>query len=133
MTAKMAQYGIAAVFLLLGGWALFAPASVIQLAITPEYQDSTYLTTFTMACFGSQAVLFGIMTLMVKWSSRAFLVFAAALLPFFWFNWYFHYEVPVLTSIGMLDFAGNITMLIAALLGWRAAKRDEHPQTSPVR
>ncbi|MCK0128779.1 hypothetical protein [Erythrobacter sp. F6033] len=125
MTAKMAQYGIAAVFLLLGGWALFAPANVIELAVTPEYRDSTYLTTFTMACFGSQAVLFGIMALVLEWPSRAFLVFAAALLPFFWFNYHFHYVEPVLTSIGMLDFAGNITMLVLALLGWRAAKRDE--------
>ncbi|MEP0191392.1 MAG: hypothetical protein ABJP70_12305 [Erythrobacter sp.] len=125
MTAKMAQYGIAAVFLLLGSWALFAPASVIELAVTPEYQDSTYLTRFTMACFGSQAVLFGIMALVLKWPSRAFLVFAAALLPFFWFNYHFHYVEPVLTSIGMLDFAGNVTMLVLALLGWRAAKRDE--------
>ena len=125
MTAKMAQYGIAAVFLLLGGWALFAPASVIELAVTPEYQDSAYLTTFTMACFGSQAVLFGIMALVLEWPARAFLVFAAALLPFFWFNYHFHYVEPVLTSIGMLDFVGNITMLVLALLGWRAAKQAE--------
>lgn len=125
MTARLAQYGIAAVFLLLGGWALFAPASVIELAITPEYQDSAYLTRFTMACFGAQAVMFGIMALVTHWSARAFLVFAAVLLPFFVFNWYFHYEVPVLTSIGMLDFAGNITMLVLTLIGWRAAKQDE--------
>ncbi len=128
MTAKMAQYGIAVVFLLLGGWALFAPASVIELAVTPEYRDSTYLTRFSMACFGSQAVLFGTMALVLKWPSRAFLVFAAALLPFFWFNYHFHYVEPVLTSIGMLDFAGNVTMLVLALLGWRAAKRDEVPE-----
>ncbi len=125
MSARLAQYGIAAVFLILGGWALLAPASVIELAVTPKYRDSSYLTVFTMACFGAQAVLFGTMALVLKWPARAFAVFAVLLLPFFVFNWYFHYEVPVLTSIGMLDFAGNVTMLVLALIGWRAAKRGE--------
>lgn len=125
MSARTAQFLIAAVFLLLGGWALFSPASVIDLAVTEAYRDNSFLTRFTMACFGAQAVLFGLMTLVVRWSARAFLAFAALLLPFFGFNWYFHYEVPVLTSIGMLDFAGNVTMLVLAVIGWRAARADE--------
>jgi hypothetical protein len=125
MSARTAQFLIAAVFLTLGGWCLFAPASVIALAVTEAYQDNTFLTRFTMACFGAQAVLFGLMTLAVRWSARAFAVFAVLLLPFFGFNYWFHYEVPVLTSIGMLDFAGNVTMLVLAIIGWRAARRDE--------
>ncbi len=125
MTARLCQYAIAAVFLLLGGWALIAPGSVIDLAVTEAYCEDTYLTRFVMACFGSQAVLFGVMALAVRWTSKAFAVFAVLLLPFFVFNWYFHYEVPVLTSIGMLDFAGNVTMLAAALIGWRAARGQE--------
>jgi hypothetical protein len=126
-TRFWAQFGIAAVFLLLGGWALFAPSSVIELGVTEAYQDSTFLTRFAIACFGAQSVLFGLMTLVVRWSARAFLAFAVLLLPFFGFNWYFHYEVPVLTSIGMLDFVGNVNMLVLAILGWRAA-RDEEKQ-----
>lgn len=125
MTARIAQYLIAAVFLLLGGWALFSPSSVLELAITPEFQENTFLTRFLMACFGAQAVLFGVMALILKFNSRAFAAFGVLLLPFFWFNWYFHYEVPVLSSIGMLDFAGNVTMLVLAIIGWRAAKKDE--------
>ena len=125
MSARTAQFLIAAVFLMLGGWALFAPASVIALAVTEAYQDNTFLTRFTMACFGAQAVLFGLMTLVVRWKARSFAVFAVLLLPFFGFNYWFHYEVPVLTSIGMLDFAGNVTMLACALVGWRAALREE--------
>lgn len=125
MSARIAQFGIAAVFLLLGGWALFAPASVIELGVTEAYRDSTFLTRFAMACFGAQAVLFGLMALAVRWSARGFLAFAVLLLPFFWFNWYFHYQVPVLTSIGMLDFAGNVTMLVLAIIGWRAARAEK--------
>ena len=122
MSARTAQFLIAAVFLALGGWALLAPASVIDLAVTPAYRDTSFLARFTMACFGAQAVLFGLMALVTRWSARSFAVFGVLLLPFFGFNYWFHYEVPVLTSIGMLDFAGNVTMLACALIGWRAAR-----------
>jgi hypothetical protein len=125
MSARTAQFLIAAVFLILGGWALFAPASVIELAFTQPYRDTSFINRFTIACFGSQAVLFGLMALVTRWSARSFAVFAMLLLPFFGFNYWFHYEVPVLTSIGMLDFAGNVTMLVLAIIGWRAARADE--------
>lgn len=125
MTARTAQTLIAAVFLLLGGWALFAPASVIDLAVTQTYRDDGFITRFALACFGAQAVLFGVMALAVRWTARAFLLFAVLLLPFFGFNWYFHYEVPVLTTVGMLDFVGNVTMLALALYGWRRALAEE--------
>ena len=125
MLARICQYLIALVFLGLGGWALFFPGNVIELAFTEEYREDTFVTRFMMACFGSQAVMFGIMALVTRWSSKAFAIFAVVLIPFFVFNWYFHYEVPVLTSIGMLDFAGNTIMFIACLVGWRAARGDE--------
>ncbi|WP_017666105.1 hypothetical protein [Porphyrobacter sp. AAP82] len=124
MSARTAQFLIAAVFLTLGGWALFAPASVIALAITPAYQDSAFLTRFAIACFGAQALLFGLMVLVTRWSARSFAVFAVLLLPFFGFNYWFHYREPVLTSIGMLDFAGNAAMLVLAAIGWRAARAE---------
>jgi hypothetical protein len=125
MSARTAQFLIAAVFLILGGWSLFAPASVIELAFTEGYRDTSFINRFTIACFGSQAVLFGLMALVTRWNARSFAVFAVLLLPFFGFNYWFHYKVPVLTSIGMLDFAGNLTMLVLAILGWRAARADE--------
>ena len=125
MSARMAQFGIAAVFLVLGGWALFAPGSVIELGFTEPYRANSSTNRFIMACFGAQAVLFGIMALVAKWRARAFLVFAILLLPFFVFNWYFHFVVPVLTSYGMIDFAGNSVMFVLALLGWQAAKVEE--------
>ena len=124
MSARIAQSYIALVFLGLGGWALFGPGSVIELGFTEPYRQSTFTTRFIMACFGAQAVLFGAMALMVTWSARAFLANAALILPFFWFNYHFHYVVPVLTPYGMIDLAGNLTMLIAALIGWRAARGE---------
>ncbi|MEL6531144.1 MAG: hypothetical protein AAFQ27_14370 [Pseudomonadota bacterium] len=125
MSARLAQFGIAAVFLILGGWALFAPLSVIELALSEPYRNTSFEMQFVMACFGAQAVLFGIMACVLRWTSTGFLVFALLLLPFFVFNWYFHFEVPVLTSYGMLDFVGNTVMLLLALVGWRAARTQE--------
>ena len=125
MTALTAQRLIASVFLILGGWALFAPQSVIELAITPEYRDTGFLTRFAMACFGAQACIFGIMSLVVRYTSTGFLVFAGVLLPFFVFDWYFHSFVPVLNSIGMVDLLGNLVMFGLAIFGWRQAKREE--------
>jgi len=125
MTARICQFLIALVFLGLGGWALFFPGQVIDLGFTEDYRENTFVSHFIMACFGAQAVMFGIMALVVKWKARAFAVFAVVLIPFFVFNWYFHYEVPVLTTYGMIDFVGNLTMFVACLLGWRAARKDE--------
>ena len=125
MSARTAQFLIAAVFLILGGWSLFAPTSVIELAITEGYRDTSFINRFTIACFGAQAVLFGLMALVTRWTARSFAVFAVLLLPFFGFNYWFHYKVPVLTSIGMLDFAGNVTMLVLAIIGWRAARAED--------
>lgn len=125
MRAFLCQFAIAFVFLALGGWALIAPQNVIDLTLTPEYREDSFILRFVMACFGAQAVMFGIMALVTRWSSKAFAVFAVVLIPFFVFNWYFHYQVPVLNSIGMLDFAGNVVMFAACLVGWQAARNDE--------
>lgn len=131
MAARIAQFYIALVFLGLGGWALFFPGHVIQLGFTEAYREDTFVTRFIMACFGAQAVMFGIMALIVKWKARAFAVFAVVLIPFFGFNYYFHYEVPVLTAYGMIDLAGNLTMFIACLIGWRAARGEEARKRGP--
>ena len=125
MSARIPQYYIAAVFLALGGWALLLPGHVIDLAVTEQYRDDSDLARFVMACFGAQAVLFGIITLTARWTARTFWVFAMLLLPFFWFNYHFHYVEPVLTTYSMIDFAGNVTMFVAALVGWRVSYRAE--------
>lgn len=125
MPSRVAQYLIAMVFLILGGWALLSPQTVIDLAFTPAYSEDSFLVRFCIACFGAQACLFGIMALAVHFTARSFLVLALALLPFFVFDWYFHWVVPVLTPVGMLDLLGNLIMLGLCLYGWRRALHEE--------
>ena len=43
------------------------------------------------------------------------------LLPFFAFNYYYYFVVPVLTEVGLLDFVGNTIMIALCWHGWRVA------------
>ncbi len=122
MTARTAQYLIGTVFLVLGGWALLFPRSVIELTIRPEFHSGDFLATFAIACFGAQACLFALVAFTARFTRRTFAAYALALLPFFVFNWYFYFEVPLLTELGLLDFVGNSIMLLLCWLGWRAAE-----------
>ncbi len=122
MSARMTQYLIGAVFAVLGGWALFFPRSVIDLAVRPEFQSDDYLATFAMACFGAQACLFALAAFTAIFTKRTFLAYGIALLPFFVFNYWFYFQVPLLTEIGLIDFFGNSIMLALCWHGWRTAE-----------
>ena len=122
MTARTTQYLIGLVFLVLGGWALLAPRSVIVLAVRPEFRSDDFLAIFAVACFGAQACLFALVAFTARFTRRTFLAYGVALLPFFAFNWYFYVRVPLLTELGMLDFAGNLAMLALCWHGWRVAE-----------
>ena len=121
MTALTTQRLIACVFLILGGWCLILPSSVIALAIRPEYQSDDFLAVFAIGCFGAQACIFGIVALTARFTKMTFLTYGIALLPFFVFNWYFYFQVPLLSEVGLLDFAGNSIMLVLCWHGWRVA------------
>lgn len=123
MTARTTQYLIGVVFLLLGGWALLTPRWVIALTIRPEFQSDDFLAVFAVACFGAQACLFALVAFTARFTRRTFAAYGVALLPFFVFNWYFYFEVPLLTELGLLDFVGNLIMLGLCWHGGRVAER----------
>eukprot|EP01035_Chromulina_nebulosa_P030680 gene30680-40793_t len=50
---------------------------------------------------------------------------AVALLPFFGFNYYFVYELPILNRWMALDFGSNAAMFILSIWGWRMKIREE--------
>ena len=118
MTAKTAQYLLATVFFILGGWCLIAPEMVMTLAFTPAYQSSDPIVPILVACFGAQAVLAGIFAAFSIFTRRTFLAYGIALLPFFVFDYWFYAVEPMLTEVGLLDVVGNIIMLWLCWIGW---------------
>ena len=122
MTVRQIQWAIAAVFFVLGGWALLAPQSVIDLTFLPEYRLGTPVLAFCVACFGAQAMISGLFAAFSRFTRATFLAYGIALLPFFVFNWWFTFVDPVFTKIGLLDAAGNAIMLALCVVGWRKAE-----------
>lgn len=112
---------LAAPFLILGAWCLVAPHSVERLAIRAEHQSLNHASALLIGCFGAQAVLNGLFILFAKFTPATFLGYGLALLPFFWFNYYFVYVVPILNGWMAIDFAANVFMLALCVAGWRSA------------
>ncbi|MFO6464217.1 hypothetical protein ACK8OR_07490 [Jannaschia sp. KMU-145] len=120
MTADRLQFALAAIFLLLGGWCLMAPAMVIRLTFRPDLADATDQARFLMGCFGAQAVLTGMLILIARFTPTTFLVFGlVGSIPFFVFDYWFVFVEPVLNEWMLLDLAGNLGILIAGIWGWR--------------
>ncbi len=113
---------IALPFLGLGAWCLFFPAMVERLGVNPEYRHLSTTTALMMGCFGSQAILSGLFAWFSRFTRMTFLAYAIALLPFFWFNYWFVFVVPVFSRWMAIDFVSNIVMLALSLWGWRLSK-----------
>ncbi|MDO9429958.1 MAG: hypothetical protein V4820_08200 [Pseudomonadota bacterium] len=124
MSTILIQRLIAVPFLVLGGWALLFPGMVERLTIAPDYQHNTATSALLIGCFGAQAVLSGLFAAFSRFTRTTFLVYAVALLPFFWFNYWFVFVVPMFNAWLALDFVSNVAMLILCLLGWRKLSQE---------
>ena len=120
MSALLAQRLIALPFLILGSWCLLMPDMVERVSIRPEYYHGSTTTALMMGCFGAQAVLSGLFAMFSRFTRTTFLVYGLALLPFFWFNYWFVYVVPVFNAWMALDFVCNLAMLALCAIGYRA-------------
>jgi hypothetical protein len=119
LSSRTIQYLIGSVFFVLGGWCLVALGMVVELCIQPAYRSDTFLVNFSVACFGAQAMISGLFASFSRFTKTTFIAYGLGLLPFFAFNYWFYFVEPVLTPVGLLDFAGNIIMLILCVMGWR--------------
>ncbi len=119
MHAIHIQRMIAIPYFLLGGWCLIAPHMVERWTINPPYQHLSTTSALLIGCFGAQAVLGGIFIWFSRWTRATFLAYALSLLPFFIFNYWFVFVVPVLGGWMALDFGANAAMLGLSLWGWR--------------
>lgn len=120
-TARTWQRLIAVPFLVLGAWALLAPASVQLVAFRPEVRLDAPILNVAIGCFGAQAVLAGLFVISSRFTRWSFLVYGIALLPFFGFNYWFLFVTPLFSAGMMIDFLANLAMLAFCILGWRAA------------
>lgn len=125
MSPLLIQRLIALPFLTLGAWCLIAPHSIERLGVNPEYQHLSATSALMMGCFGAQAVLSGLFAWFSRFTRTTFLAYGIALLPFFWFNYWFVYEVPIFNRWMAIDFVSNAFMLVLCVLGWRACRRLE--------
>lgn len=116
------QRAIAVVFLGLGGWCLVNPSSVIALTVRPEFRGEGTLLLLSLGAFGAQAMLVGILAAFATFTRRTFLAFGLAVLPFFGFDVWFYFVVPLFNALILLDVAGNIALV--ALCWWGYAKAD---------
>lgn len=89
----------------------------------PEHCQGTTAIALLIGCFGAQAVLSGLFAAFSRFHRTTFLVYGIALLPFFWFNYWFVFVVPVFNEWMALDFAWNLAMLVLCVVGYRASAR----------
>jgi hypothetical protein len=127
MSPLLAQRLIAVPFLVLGAWCLLFPQMVERLGFRPEYYQGTATTALMMGCFGAQAVLAGLFAFFSRFTRTTFLVYGVALLPFFWFNYWFVFVVPMFSSWMALDFIANVAMLALCVIGYRASGKPAGP------
>ena len=123
MSVRAIQYLLASVFLVLGGWCLVSPASVMALTITPAFQSDAPIVPILVGAFGAQALIAGLFAAFSKFTKTTFLAYGIALLPFFVFDYWFYAVVPMLTPLGLADAVGNVVMLVLCVMGWRKAER----------
>jgi len=124
MSVRTIQWWLAAVFVVLGGWCLASPSSVLALTITPAYRSDAPIVPILICAFGAQALIAGIFAAFSRFERQTFLAYGIGLLPFFVFDYWFYSVVPMLTWVGLLDAVGNIVMITACVAGWRAAGKD---------
>ena len=123
MTSLRTQRLIAVPFLALGAWCLLLPGMVERFGLRPEYYHGTTTTALFIGCFGAQAVLAGLFAWFSRFTRATFLAYGIALLPFFWFNYWFVFVVPVFNEWMALDFICNAAMLALCVAGYRATPR----------
>ena len=132
VSSRQVQYVLAFIFVSLGGWCLLAPGDVEQLALRPDLVTGSLPTKVLIGCFGAQAVLCGVVIATSRFTPATFLIFGlAGSIPFFGFNYYFYFMAEVFNDWMLLDFVGNIGILICGVAGAVVRRRElEQGQTA---
>ena len=123
MSPVAIQRLIAAVFIVLGGWALADPRGAIELGLQPGYRAGVGMP-FAVGCFGAQALIAGLFAATARFTRATFAAYGVMLIGFLAFDYWFWAVEPVLTNLGAaLDGIGNLIMLGLCWMGWRRTPR----------
>ena len=93
----------------------------------PDYYIGNDSSHLILACFGAQAVLCGVVILSSRFTANTFLIFGLiGSIPFMIFNYYFYFVKEMFSAWMLLDFVGNIGILLFGLWGYFLSKKDEN-------
>ncbi|KAA3638285.1 MAG: hypothetical protein DWP95_12990 [Proteobacteria bacterium] len=127
MKAIYIQRALAFIFFSLGSWCLLMPATVEWLVLKPDYYIGNVSSHLLLGCFGAQAVLVGTVILSARFKASTFLIFGlVGSVPFFVFNFYFYFIKEMFTDWMLLDFVGNLGILLCGIWGYRLSKQEHH-------
>lgn len=106
-----------AAYLSLGLATMAFPDLMIDISVQDPSQSND-LTRLIFQCFGLQASLFGILALVSCFTRTTYLVIGAAILPVFFFDYWFYAVDPVLTLAGsLIDAIFNIVFVTMCAIG----------------
>ena len=136
MKAFHIQLLLGLIFLFLGMWALLFAGHVEALVLAPDHFIGTTASAVLIGCFGAQAILCATLIFTTRFTAQTFLIFGLiGSIPFFIFNYYFVFISPIFTDWMMLDFVGNVGILVCGIAGWLMAKKEcslDNPSTLKV-
>lgn len=130
--AQRLQWLIAAVFFILGGWCLVAPASVMEFTVRPASRLDHPLVLVTLGAFGAQAMLAGLFAALSRFTRWTFLGFGLAVLPFFVFDWWFYAVEPIFNELILLDAAGNVILISLCAHGYSLLRPSTDNEAQPL-
>lgn len=131
LTEATIQRTMAMCMFLPGLACVVAPKTLLKLSLRKEKQQEAQsdTTALIFQFFGMQACLVGTVLGTCRMTTQAYNAFAAAMLPFFGINYYYHFCVPTIAPLPMLaDFINNFIMSQLALAGAKllASSKDRN-------
>ncbi len=126
---KKYQRFMGTVFTGMGLACLMFPSTVLRLSIPVDRWTSIItinqvdpIVKLLMQCFGSQAVLSGILILSSEFTESTFAIFGTSMIPFFVFDC-LAWSGGLLTSFGAVgDAVGNIIFSVCSYYGYKGLK-----------
>jgi hypothetical protein len=122
---RTSQKIIGLTFTTMGLAVLFFPITTLRLSLTDQSFSSICnfgqvipATKLIFQCFGAQATLCGTLILCTNFTKQSYLIFASAIAPFFWFD-YWAWERGFVNALGAVgDALGNLIFVGFSIIAY---------------